>query len=117
MNSIFFFKKNKIQIKKIFKDFKLKKKFIINNVVPLNKAKQNDLTFFDSLKYKSLATNTKASACITTAKLEKFLPNKVEKIIVNNVLLELANVLNKIYPYADVDYPDLSLKTLNLHGF
>ena len=108
MNSNFFFKKNKIQIKKIFKDYNLKKNFVIRNIAPLDKAKINDLTFFDSLKYKSLAFNTKASACITTNKLEKFLPNSVEKIIVNNVLLELAKALNKIYVKADIDYPDLS---------
>ena len=38
MQSIFFFKKNKIQIKKIFKN--LKKNFIINSVKSLDKAKK-----------------------------------------------------------------------------
>ena len=46
-------------------------------------------------------------------KLEKFLPKNVEKIIVKNVLFELAKVLKKIYPFADIDYPDLSLKKPN----
>ena len=35
---------------------------------------------------------------------------KTQKIIVENVLYELAKVLKKIYPSADVDYPDLSIK-------
>ena len=39
--------------------------------------------------------NTKASFCITTEKLEKFLPKNVERIIVKNVLFELAKVLKK----------------------
>ena len=43
-------------------------------------------------------------------KLERYLPKHVEKIIVVNVLFELASVLKKIYPNADVDYPDLALK-------
>ena len=68
------------------------------------------MTFFDSIKYKENAAETKASACLTTSKLSKFLPNKVYKIIVNNVLYELANVLKKIYPLADIDYPDSTLK-------
>ena len=35
---------------------------------------------------------------------------KTEKIIVKNVLFELAKVLKELYPSADVDYPDESLK-------
>ena len=115
MQSIFFFKKNKIQIKKIFKN--LKKNFIINSVKSLDKAKKNDLTFFDSIKYKTLATKTKASACITTEKLKNFLPKNVEIILVKNVLFELAKILNKIYPNADIDYPDLSLKNPSKNFF
>ncbi len=76
-------------------------------------AKKNDLTFFDSIKYKSYALKTNASACLTSKKLEKFLPRNLEKIIVKNVLYELAKVLKKIYPSADIDYPDLSLKKPN----
>ena len=45
--------------------------------------------------------------------MEKFLPRNLEKIIVKNVLYELAKVLKKIYPSADIDYPDLSLKKPN----
>ena len=38
------------------------------------------------------------------------MPSKTKCIIVDNVLFELAKLLKKIYPYADIDYPDLSLK-------
>ena len=62
-----------------------------------------------SIKYKSEASLTKAKTCITTRKLQKFLPEKVIKIIVKNVLLELSTVLNKIYLDADIDYPDKTL--------
>ena len=110
MNSNFFFKKKNIKINKIFPKIKFNNNFTVNSVKPLEFAKSNDLTFFDSIKYKSLALNTKAIACITTEKLEKFLPKNTQKIIVKNVLLELALALKKIYPTADIDYPDLSLK-------
>ncbi len=110
MNSNFFFEKKNIKLKKIFPNIIIEKDFIIAGVKPLNLAKSNDLTFFDSIKYKENAAETKASACLTTSKLSKFLPNKVCKIIVNNVLYELANVLKKIYPLADIDYPDSTLK-------
>ena len=110
MSSNFFFKKNKIKINKLFKNKSFKTNFIINSVCTLNLAKKNDLTFFDSIKYKQSAINTKAGACITNAKLEKNLPDSVQKIIVQNVLLELAKILKKIYPFADVDYPDQTLE-------
>ena len=86
MNSNLFFKKNKIKIKKIYKDSSLKKNFIIEKISSLDKAKNNDVTFFDNIRYKSLAIKTKAGACITTDKLKFFLPPNVDKIIVKNVL-------------------------------
>lgn len=105
-----FFKKKSFSINTLFSSFKAKENLKINDVKTLKKSKKNDLTFFDSLKYKSQASSTEASFCITTSKLEKFLPKKVEKIIVKNVLFELAKVLKKMYPDADVDYPDLTTK-------
>tara|TARA_B100001057_G_C22829464_1_gene942797 strand:- start:750 stop:1709 length:960 start_codon:yes stop_codon:yes gene_type:complete len=106
----FFKKKNSNNINKFFPNLNLKKNSKLNEIKTLDKAKKFDLTFFDSVKYKNNALNTKGSYCITTAKLEKFLPNTIQKIIVKNVLFELAKVLKKIYPESDMDYPDLSLK-------
>ena len=42
---------------------------------------------------------------------------KTEKIIVNNVLSELARVTKLIYPFSDIDYPDLSLKDISKHKY
>ena len=111
MQTVTFFKKKKtFFIDSFFPNLDLKKKSKINEVKTLKKSEKFDLTFFDSIKYKSYALNTKASYCITTEKLEKFLPIGVKKIIVKNVLFELAKVLKKMYPGSDIDYPDLSLK-------
>ena len=110
MNSNFFFKKKKLKIKDLFKKIDLNKNFLVNDIKPLYKADRLDISFFDSLKYKSEAIKTKAGACITTNHLKQFLPKNVEKIIVKNVLYELAVVLKKIYLNADIDYPDFSLK-------
>ena len=110
MSSNLFFKKKKIKINSILNSNYIKKNFIIEDVKPLNTAKKNDLSFFDSVKYRIQAEKTKAGACITTQKLEKFLPKNTERLIVKNVLYELANALRKIYPKADIDYPDLTLK-------
>ena len=110
MKSNFFFGKKKCKFKDIFPKIKIKKNFLINDIKPLHLAKKNDLTFFDSLKYKSHALKTKGSACITTKQLENYLPQQVNTIVVKNVLFELAGVLKKIYPKADIDYPDLTLK-------
>ncbi len=109
MKIINFFENKPVKINKLFQNKTFKNNILIKNIKSLNNAKKNDLTFFDSIKYKSIASKTKASFCITTKKLELFLPHKTEKIIVQNVLYELASILKKIYPFADIDYPDLSL--------
>ncbi len=105
-----FFKSKKYLIQTLFPKNNLRKNDLIEGVKSLISASKNDLTFLDSKKYANNASNTKALYCITTEKLSKNLPKHVEKIIVKNVLFELARVTNLIYPLADIDYPDLTLK-------
>tara|TARA_Y100001958_G_C21150775_1_gene486999 strand:+ start:84 stop:1049 length:966 start_codon:yes stop_codon:yes gene_type:complete len=111
MSSNFFFKKKNYKLSKILNREKIKNDFILNDVKPLHLANKKDLTFFDSVKYKDLASKTKAGICLTKENLTKFLPKYVEKVVVKNVLFELARILKILYPSADIDYPDLSLKT------
>ena len=49
------------------------------DVKSLDKANKNDLTFFDSKKYKNLANQTQALFCITTKKSSS---NAMRKIVV-----------------------------------
>ncbi len=111
MNKPIFFKKKPYLINNLFPDLKFKKNIKIENIRVLKKAGKYDLTFFDSIKYKLFASQTKASFCITTEKLKKFLPNSVQKIVVKNVLYELAKILKQFYQNADIDYPDLTLQS------
>ena len=110
MNSINFFEKKSLRASKLFPQVIFKKDNTIKNVKTLNIAEKNDLTFFESIKYKDLAKKTKSNYCLTNKNLAKFLPPHTEKIIVKNVLYELAKILNKIYLKADLDYPDTTLK-------
>ena len=107
MNSNIFFKKKNINLKKLFPENKFKEDFTINSIKPLISAGKKDITFFDSLKYKHDIEKTSALFCITSEKLEKYLPNKINKIIVKNVLFELARVTKLLFPLSDTDYPDL----------
>ena len=82
-------------------DIKNKEKFIkdkVYDIKDLGTATNKDFTFLHSKKYSSLASNTKASYCITTESLSKFLPNSCKKIIVENVLLSVAKIKKKFYP-------------------
>ena len=63
MNSENFFKKNKCSINKIYPKLKLKKNTSNINIKPLSIAKKNDLTFYDSKKYKKLANSTYCKRC------------------------------------------------------
>ena len=110
MTIINFFEKKSCKISDLFPKTKFKKNKIVSNIKSLRFAKKNELTFFDSIKYKSLASDTQASFCITTKKLEKFLPKNTEKIIVKNVLFELAVTMSKVFPKSDIDFPDLTVK-------
>jgi len=110
MKSNIFFKKKNIKINAIFKDYKFKKNFSVNSIKPLSSAEKEDITFLDSLKYKSDIRLTNATVCITSKKLQNFLPENFNKIIVKNVLFELARVTKLLYPSSDVDYPDLNLQ-------
>ena len=110
MGSNIFFKKKNMKFKDLFPKEKCNFNFKVNDIKPLDLAKKNEITFFDSVRYKNLASQTNASACITTQKLKEYLPNNTYKIIVKNVLLELARATKVLYPNSDIDYPDLLLK-------
>ena len=110
MSSNLFFKKKKIRFSKIYPDIKISKDFIVNSIKPLRNAGINDITFFDSINYLEDLKFSKGKICITTEKLKKHLPKNFEFIVVKNVLFELAKILKTIYPFADIDYPDTTLK-------
>ena len=116
-SSTFFQKKKLLTIDKLFPNLKFLKKDKIKDIKTLKDSSKNDLTFFDSIKYRENASTTKSLYCITTTKLEKFLPKNTKKIIVKNVLFELANALKKFYPNADVDHPDTSLKLYSKYKY
>ena len=45
------------------------------------------------------------------------MPENLDKIVVKNVLFELARIAKLIYPLSDIDYPDLSLKKITQNKF
>ena len=89
------------------------KKDKIFNVADLLTASKKDLTFFHSKNYSSIASNTKASYCITLENLSKFLPTSCKKIIVDNVLLTMAKITKEFYPNSIVDDFDESVKDIS----
>ena len=109
MNSSFFIKKKNIKLSSIYPNISKKNDFTIKDVKPLHNAGKQDLTFFDNSKYQIFASKTKSKACVTTEKLTKYLPKNITKITVQNVLVELVTILNKIYLDADIDFPDFTL--------
>ena len=87
-----------------------KKKIKIFDISDLNSASSKDITFLHSNKYKSQASITKAAACITTKSLKDALPDKCEKIVVENVLISTAKVTEILYPDSVNDDFDNSVK-------
>ena len=111
----FFVKKGPHPLKEIIKaincsnNYSNVKDFEIHGVESLVNAKENDMTFLNSSKYKDISLKTKAVACITSSNLSKFLPDKCIKLNVRNILLAVTQVSKMFYPKADMDYPDMNL--------
>ena len=93
------------------------KKDKIFNVSDLVSATKNDLTFFHSKNYSSLASKTKASYCVTLDSLSQILPDSCKKIIVDNVLLSMAKITKEFYPDSIVDDFDSSVKNISKTSF
>ena len=78
----------------------------ILDIKDLQNSKANEITFFHSKKYKSVANNTKASFCITNKNLQNELPKNCKPIIVDNVLFSTSVITAKFYPNSINDYFD-----------
>ncbi len=101
--NLFFKKRKKVYLNEILKILKIKdkkkyKNFLINDILNLDNAKKNDITFFHSSKYIDLLKNTKSSFIITTPKLSSYLPKSKTILLVNNVLLSVAKLTEYFYP-------------------
>ena len=108
MNKIFFKKSKKfILIKDIFnicnyseKKFQNTKIFGVNNIQHAN---VGDVTFFNDLKYENDIKITKASACIVSKKLSKYLNKNTIPIISQNPLLDFYKTVIFFYPNSSND--------------
>ena len=87
MSDNFFFKnKGPFSIKKIVETcggelpLEVDSNIKIQNIIDLFRAKENEITFFNSIKYKEKSLKSKATACITSKDLTKSLPKNCIKI-------------------------------------
>jgi len=99
-----FYKKNKnIKLIDVLKLLELKNEYEsvdikINDVKDISSAEEGDITFFNSIKYKDIINNVKATFCLTTENFSTFLPKSCKPLIVNNVLVSLSKITNLFYP-------------------
>ena len=118
MNNPFFKNKGPFKIDKLLKlaginNLNNFKKSIIKDIKDLSAASKNNISFFHSKKYESVASKTKASFCITNDNLKNFLPNDCNKIIVDNILIATAKVTKIFYPDSVIDDFDSTVKEIS----
>jgi UDP-3-O-[3-hydroxymyristoyl] glucosamine N-acyltransferase len=89
----------------------------ISDIKDLVSAQKNNITFFHSKKYENLASKTEASFCITTKNLSHLLPSNCNPIIVENVLITIANITKFFYPTSVTDDFDLNVKDIDKTPF
>ena len=117
MSNPFFKNQGPINIFEILKTLnlnihELNKEQKVADINDLNSAKDTDITFFHSKKYKELANKTKASFCITTENLAKELPKNCIPLVVDNVLVSVSHLTAKFYPDAINDDYDNTAKNI-----
>ena len=89
----------------------------IIDIKDLQNSKSNEITFFHSKKYRTIANNTKASYCITTVNLKNELPQSCIPIIVKNVLVSTSVITAKFYPDSINDDFDITVEEINKTKF
>jgi UDP-3-O-[3-hydroxymyristoyl] glucosamine N-acyltransferase len=104
----FFQNKGPFRVDKILSSIKVENNFEnldieIFDIKDLVSASTNEITFFHSKKYESVASTTKASYCLTTNKLSNILPKNCKPIEVDNVLVSTAMITSMFYPDAITD--------------
>ncbi len=85
----------------------------ISDVKDLHNSTENDISFFHSKKYDNIASNTKASFCITTSTLQYKLPKSCRAIVVDNVLVSISKITSLFYPDSINDDFDETVKNIN----
>ena len=121
MKNTFFFKKDKkyILLNDLFKFLDIlnhnsipnKKIFGVNNI---KEAKNNEITFFNNLKYEKEAKSCNALACIVSEKTFKRLNKKVIPVISKNPLIDFYKLVSFFYPDSFLDNEKVSvLKNIN----
>jgi UDP-3-O-[3-hydroxymyristoyl] glucosamine N-acyltransferase len=122
MDNPFFKNNGPFKFREILKQLNLQtdkthEDLIISGINDLQNSKSNEITFFHSKKYKSIANNTKASFCITTKNLKNELPKSCIPIIVDNVLVSTSMVTAKFYPDSINDDFDNTVEEINKTKF
>jgi len=120
MKNPFFKKKTNIRINDILKLLKLKKiknNIKINDIKDLDTAGKNDITFFDSLKYRDSLNKTKSNIVISNKKFLKLIPKNLFVIEVNDVHLSIYSITSLFYPDSLDDSFDSSTKNLTKNMF
>ena len=118
----FFQNKGPFRIDKILSSIKVENKFEnldieIFDIKDLVSASTNEITFFHSKKYESVASTTKASYCLTTNKLSNILPKNCKPIEVDNVLVSTAMITSMFYPDAITDDFDVHITNIEKTSF
>ena len=118
----FFQNKGPLKIKKILSSIKVENNFEnldieIFDIKDLVSASTNEITFFHSKKYESVASSTKASYCLTTNKLSNILPKNCKPIEVDNVLVSTAMITSMFYPDAITDDFDAHVTNIEKTSF
>ena len=122
MSNPFFKNNGPLKISEIIKSLNLKKDnlkkdFEIYDIKDLFSSTNQNISFYHSKKYKEMAKNTKAIACLTSETLKNELPKTCIPLVVDNVLVSTSKITSLFYPNSINDDFDDSTKNVNETDF
>ncbi len=120
MKNPFFKKKTNIKINDVLvllNQKKLKVNYPVNDIKELESANENDITFFNSIKYVESVKKTKSKMVITHKKFVNSIPKKKIVITVENVLLAVSFITSLFYPGSVNDSPDFELNKIEKKNY
>ena len=119
MNNLFFKKAKKfITLKDVLNILNKSNKNNTNNnkildVNNIKEAKSNEITFFNNLNYEKDAKYCKASVCIVSENIIKYLNKNVTPIISKNPLIDFYKIVTIFYPESCFDNEKINISSKN----
>jgi UDP-3-O-[3-hydroxymyristoyl] glucosamine N-acyltransferase len=87
--------------------------YVIEDVAPLDRATDHEISFLDNNKYVEIFSNSKSSACIVREKMVEYAPKNTRLLIAHDPYRAYALIAQYFYPYVPLNSSISSKSTID----